>query len=153
MKKNALFKANPPVDVKEEADDILTEEEVSSIKEDDFITTIEAMDIQKEQSNPRMKLIKSDLQKTQAEATTGAEEAADPRTFGHFIDPVGIYLREMGATPLLSREEEVEIAKRIEAGKQEIAYVVLQSPIIVSELISLEEHLRSGKISIREVAK
>ena len=151
VKKNVLFKVNPPVNAREEADDILTEEEVSSIQEDDFITTIEAMDIQKEQSNPRMKLIKSDLQKTQAEATTEAEEAADPRTFGHFIDPVGIYLREMGSTPLLSREEEVEIAKRIEAGKQEIAYVVLQSPIIVSELITLEEHLRSGTISIREV--
>ena len=151
MKKNALFKANLPVDVKEEADDILTSEDVSSIQEDDFITTIEAMDIEKGQSNQRIKLVKSDLQKTHSEVNNESEEAVDPRTFGHLIDPVSMYLREMGSTPLLSREEEVEIAKRIEAGEQEIASVVLQSPIIVSELITLEENLRSDKVSIREV--
>ena len=151
MKKNALFKANLPVDVKEEADDILTSEGVSSIQENDFINTIEAMDIEKEQSNQRIKLVKSDLQNTHAGVNNGSEEAVDSRTFGHLIDPVSMYLREMGSTPLLSREEEVEIAKRIEAGEQEIAYVVLQSPIIVSELITLEEHLRSDKVSIREV--
>jgi len=151
MKKNALFKANPLVDVKEKADDILTSEDVSSIQEDDFITTIEAMDIEKGQSNQRIKLVKSDLQKTHSEVNNESEEAVDPRTFGHLIDPVSMYLREMGSTPLLSREEEVEIAKRIEAGEQEIASVVLQSPIIVSELITLEENLRSDKVSIREV--
>ena len=151
MEKNTLFKANPSIDVQEEADDILTSEDVSSLQEDDFITTIEAMDIEKEQSNQKIKLVKSDLHKTHAEVNTETEEAVDPRTFGHLIDPVSMYLREMGLTPLLSREEEVEIAKRIEAGEQEIACVVLQSPIIVSELITLEEHLRSDKISIREV--
>jgi RNA polymerase primary sigma factor len=154
VKKNVLFKENPAVDVSdeekitihEEADDILTSEEVSSVQTDDFITTIEEMDIIKGESNQRVKLVKPNPQKTQAEVNNESEEA-----FGHFNDPVRMYFREMGSTPLLSREEEVEIAKRIEEGEQEIAHVVFRSPIIVSELITLGENLRSDKISIREV--
>jgi RNA polymerase primary sigma factor len=57
----------------------------------------------------------------------------------------------MGSESLLNREEEVEIAKRIEAGEQEIAHVVLHAPIIVSELTTIEEDLRSDKIAVREV--
>ena len=57
----------------------------------------------------------------------------------------------MGSESLLSREEEVEIAKRIEVGEQEIARVVLHAPIIVSELISMGEDLKSGKVAVREI--
>ena len=57
----------------------------------------------------------------------------------------------MGSVSLLNREEEVEIAKRIEAGEQEIAHVVLNSPIIIREVISIGEKLKADKLSIREV--
>jgi RNA polymerase primary sigma factor len=67
-------------------------------------------------------------------------------------DPVRLYLKEMGSVPLLSREGEIEIAKRIEEGKKEVASVIFGMPMIIKEILSLGEKLRHGKASIREVA-
>lgn len=158
---NVLLMENGLVDVREEeqiiileeADDILSLEEASSLQVEDFVATIEKMDIGKEESNQRVKLVKSNLQKTQAEVNAEPEAAFDSRAYGHLDDPVRMYLREMGSTPLLSREEEVEIAKRIEEGEREVAEIVFRSPTIVSKLITLKENLSSGKVSIREVIK
>jgi RNA polymerase primary sigma factor len=72
-------------------------------------------------------------------------------TFGKARDPVLIYLKEMGSLPLLTREGEVEIAKRIESGQQEILSVVLNCPIAVREVINLGGALRAGRMEIREV--
>jgi RNA polymerase primary sigma factor len=72
-------------------------------------------------------------------------------TFGKAKDPVLIYLKEMGSFPLLTREGEVEIAKRIESGKRDVLSVVLNCPIAVREVISLGGALRAGKTEIKEV--
>jgi len=72
-------------------------------------------------------------------------------TFGKAKDPVLIYLKEMGSFPLLTREGEVEIAKRIESGQREVLSVVFNCPVAVREVISLRAPLRAGKIEIREV--
>ena len=71
--------------------------------------------------------------------------------FGKAVDPVSIYLKEMGSFPLLSREGEVEVAKRIESGKQEVLSVVFNCPIAVRGVINLGGALRAGKIEIKEV--
>ena len=65
------------------------------------------------------------------------EEAADAA--GDSSDPVRLYLKEMGNFQLLSREQEVEIAKRIEAGEQEVEEEVLKSPVTLDFLIDLGE--------------
>ncbi len=70
---------------------------------------------------------------------------------GKAIDPVRIYLKEMGSFPLLTREGEVEVAKRIESGQQEILRVVLNCPIAIREIINLGRALRTGKTKISEV--
>ena len=70
---------------------------------------------------------------------------------GKAADPVGFYLREMGSFRLLTREGEVEIAKRIESGQQGVLSVVLNCPMAVREVISLGSALRAGKIEIKEV--
>jgi RNA polymerase primary sigma factor len=67
------------------------------------------------------------------------------------VDPVGIYLKEMGSFPLLTREGEVEIAKRIESGQQEVLSVVINCPIAFKEVVSLGDALCAGKIKIKEV--
>jgi RNA polymerase primary sigma factor len=72
-------------------------------------------------------------------------------TFGKATDPVSIYLKEMGSFPLLTREGEVEIARRIESGQREVLSVVLNCPIAIREVINLGGALRAGKIEIREV--
>jgi RNA polymerase primary sigma factor len=63
------------------------------------------------------------------EPDEGAEAAPAADSIGESSDPVRLYLREMGNFPLLSREQEVEIAKRIEAGENEVEEEVLRSPV------------------------
>ena len=75
----------------------------------------------------------------------------EPETFGKTKDPVLIYLREMGSLPLLTREGEVEIAKRIERGKRDVLSVVLNCPIAIKEVINLGNALYAGKSTIKEV--
>ena len=70
---------------------------------------------------------------------------------GKPIDPVRIYLKEMGSFPLLTREGEVEVAKRIESGQQEVLSVVLSCPIAIREVINLGKALRAGKMKISEI--
>jgi RNA polymerase primary sigma factor len=66
-------------------------------------------------------------------------------------DPVSIYLKEVGSFPLLTREGEVEIAKRIETGKQEVLRMVLDCPIAIREVINLGDALHTGSVKIREI--
>jgi len=73
------------------------------------------------------------------------------KPLGKAADPVSIYLKELGSFPLLTREGEVEIAKRIENGQRDVLSVVLNCPIAVSEVINLGVALRAGRVEIREV--
>ncbi|HEV8593800.1 MAG TPA: sigma-70 factor domain-containing protein, partial [Pyrinomonadaceae bacterium] len=65
-------------------------------------------------------------------------------------DPVRLYLREMGIVPLLTREGEVTIAKRIERGQIKTQKAISRSPIAVERLLKIGEDLAKGKVSIRE---
>ena len=64
-------------------------------------------------------------------------EVGYPALAGKMIDPVRIYLKEMGSFPLLTREGEVEVAKKIENGQQELLRVVLSCPVSIKEVITL----------------
>ena len=66
-------------------------------------------------------------------------------------DPVRMYLREMGTVPLLTREGEVEIAKRIERGQLRVLKALSRSPIVINELLAMGEDLKKGVRSIKEV--
>ncbi len=66
-------------------------------------------------------------------------------------DPVRLYLREMGTVPLLSREGEVEIAKRVEHGQRVILKALSRSPLVVQEILDVGEQLKKKQISIRDV--
>ena len=75
-----------------------------------------------------------------------------PGTLSRTDDPVRLYLKEMGSVSLLSREGEIEIAKRIEDGKHDISSVVFGMPMSINAIFALAEKVKAGKISIREVA-
>jgi RNA polymerase primary sigma factor len=66
-------------------------------------------------------------------------------------DPVRIYLREMGLVPLLTRQGEVALAKRIERGRLLVLKTITRSPIVIKELLELSKELRDGTRSIKEV--
>jgi RNA polymerase primary sigma factor len=68
-------------------------------------------------------------------------------------DPVRLYLREMGVVPLLTREGEVAIAKRIERGQIKTHKAIFRSPIAIERLIRLGEELEEGMVSIRETVQ
>ncbi len=74
-----------------------------------------------------------------------------PGTLDKTNDPVRLYLREMGVVPLLTREGEVTIAKRIERGKIRAQKAISRSPVAIAELIAIGQELASGELSIREV--
>ena len=68
-------------------------------------------------------------------------------------DPVRVYLREMGSVPLLTREGEVAIARRMERGQLVVTKAITRSPIVIKELIAVGEELRKGARSIKEVVQ
>jgi RNA polymerase primary sigma factor len=86
-----------------------------------------------------------------------AEEAAEAAVstvdseFGRTTDPVRMYMREMGSFELLTREGEVEIAKRIEGGLQAMMLAISGSPAIVEEVLSCGERIAAGQMDITEV--
>ena len=84
-----------------------------------------------------------------AEAGLDLGFGVDPKS----QDPVRIYLREMGSVPLLTRESEVVIAKRIERGQLVILKAIALSPIIIKEIIAVGEGLRKGVRSIKEIVQ
>ena len=74
-----------------------------------------------------------------------------PGTMEKTNDPVRMYLREMGTVPLLTREGEVEIAKRIERGQMRVLKAISRSPIVIREVAALGEDLKRGVRNVKEV--
>ena len=74
-----------------------------------------------------------------------------PGTLEKTNDPVRMYLREMGTVPLLTREGEVEIAKRIERGQLRVMKAISRSPIVIREVAALGEDLKRGVRNVKEV--
>jgi RNA polymerase primary sigma factor len=88
-----------------------------------------------------------------AAATARTKAEADEAFYGRSNDPVRMYLRKMGSVALLTREGEVEIAKRIEEGENQILESILSSPIAVREIIDIGERLRSHKIRVKDIVR
>ncbi|HET9867829.1 MAG TPA: RNA polymerase sigma factor region1.1 domain-containing protein, partial [Nitrospira sp.] len=74
-----------------------------------------------------------------------------PGALSRTDDPVRLYLKEMGSVALLSREGEIEIAKRIEEGKRDIAFVIYGMPMTIEFILALRDQLKNGKIDVREI--
>ena len=74
-----------------------------------------------------------------------------PGTLEKTNDPVRMYLREMGTVPLLTREGEVEIAKRIERGQLRVMKAISRSSIVIREIVALGEDLKRGVRNVKEV--
>ena len=160
-KKDAIDQVNQLIDIGkekgfltyEEVNKILPSDVVSPEQIDDLMIMFGEMDIEIVDGSQKVRIPKRKLQKTPEEIEGEAEEELEQIPFERLNDPVRMYLREMGSVSLLNRDEEVEIAKRIEEGEKEIAEVSLNAPFIVREIISIGEKLKEDKISVREVIK
>ncbi|MEO5631468.1 MAG: RNA polymerase sigma factor RpoD [Nitrospiraceae bacterium] len=86
---------------------------------------------------------KEEKEEKEIDLTPGALSRTD--------DPVRLYLKEMGSVALLSREGEIEIAKRIEEGKKDIASVIYGMPMTIEFVLALCDQLKNGTIDVREI--
>ena len=90
---------------------------------------------------------------TEEEAEEEAEAALSTvdSEFGRTTDPVRMYMREMGTVELLTREGEIEIAKRIEGGLMDMMEAISGSPATIAEILRLANEIREGKIVISTI--
>ena len=92
-----------------------------------------------------------ELTEQKEEGADAEEQAEVVNTGGRSDDPVRMYLREMGTVELLSRDGEIEIAKRIEAGREMIISSLCESPMVMKEILSWRDDLASGALLLRDV--
>jgi RNA polymerase primary sigma factor len=138
----------------DELNDALPNDVVSSEQIDDVMSMFGEHDIEVVDDSKKMKLPdKPPEPEPKAADEEKDEDEEDEAGYGKSNDPVRMYLRKMGSVSLLTREGEVEIAKRIEQGEKEVLHAVLSSSIAIKEILDLGERLRKGKIRIREVVK
>ena len=139
----------------EEVNDLLPPDIVSSDQIDDVMSMFGDMDIEIVDSAQKVKIPKIKMDHEEEEEHEGEQDEVEfePGTLGRTSDPVRMYLREMGSVSLLTREGEVEIAKRIEVGERDVASVILNTPITVKEVVSLGDRLRKLQIGAIEISK
>jgi len=141
--------------------DLLSSEQIDSIMVMFGEMDIEVID---PEDSGRFQRISGGLERTEDESGSSDDDdngdASDekesdidltPGVVGRTDDPVRLYLKEIGSVPLLSREGETTIAKKIEAGKGDISNTVLGMPIAVAEVVALGEALRLEEIALEEV--
>ena len=129
-----------------DVNDMLPDEIGSADDLDDLITTIgtQGIDLLDQPKFPGDKEFElEEGEDVELDLTPGALEKTN--------DPVRMYLREMGTVPLLTREGEVEIAKRIERGQLRVMKAISRSPIVIREIAALGEDLKRGVRNVKEV--
>jgi len=137
----------------EELNNALPEGDVSAEQIDEMMMVFDELDIEiidGKKINVVAKKVPGELPRL---PRGKAVQPTDRDGFGRVTDPVKMYLREMGLVSLLTREGEVEIAKQIEAGEQEILGALVESTVGVNALIGLGKDLEDGRIRLRDVLR
>jgi RNA polymerase primary sigma factor len=146
----------------DEVNDILPPEVHSSEEIDDLLSTFEryGIDVYEDLSSAKAALAAADpsdsaepVKEVEHVVSEDGELDLTPGSLEKTNDPVRMYLREMGTVPLLTREGEVAIAKRIERGQLLVLKTITRAPLILKELLQVGEDLRNGSRSIKEIVQ
>jgi RNA polymerase primary sigma factor len=138
----------------DDVNDMLPAEVVSPDQIDDVMSIFGEMDIEVIDSNQRVTLGSAGEELAEEEEDDKEVDGeVDGDVVGKTGDPVRMYLREMGTVSLLSREGEVEIAKKIEEGENRVINEVLSSPLALRYILDLGEKLAQHEIRVREIIK
>jgi RNA polymerase primary sigma factor len=129
----------------DEVNELLRADITSSDELDDLFNTFGSAGIEVVDSEQKYREDK------QGEGSDDLELDLTPGVLDKTNDPVRMYLREMGTVPLLTREGEVEIAKRIERGKLAVIKSISRTPTVARKVIEMGDHLRAGERTIREL--
>ncbi|MHC1743143.1 MAG: RNA polymerase sigma factor RpoD [Syntrophobacteraceae bacterium] len=139
----------------DEVNEALPEDIVSPEKLDDMMMIFDEMDIEIVDSEQQVQVVRETVA-VDSESLIEEEEDElhlEADSASRVTDPVKMYLREMGQVSLLTREGEVEIAKRIEAGEREVFNALMESSIGIREIIRLRERLESSTMRLQDVLK
>ncbi len=156
--KEAVIQALEALVAKGKAQGFLTYNEINQVLPDELMSPdqiddtlmmfdeydIEVLDEEKQSLTAKTKQVKT---------TTSRAEDSSLADFGSVTDPVKMYLREMGNVTLLSREGEVEIAKKIEAGEQEVLRALLDTTTAVDCILELGDHILNGALRPKQVLR
>src|SRR5467141_2000055 len=134
----------------DEVNELLPSEITSSDELDDLFNTFGSAGIEVIDSDQKYLRDDKIIDRT-AEGAEELELDLTPGALDKTNDPVRMYLREMGTVPLLTREGEVEIARRIERGKLAVIKSISRTPLIAKKVIELGDQLHSGDRTIREL--
>jgi len=137
-----------------EVNDLLPGDITSPDELDDLMTTINTQGIEVLSGEGRRAASERNAEEHDNESGEEGDDVEldlSPGTLEKTNDPVRMYLREMGTVPLLTREGEVEIAKRIERGQMRVMKAISRSPIVIREITGLGEDLKRGVRNIKEV--
>jgi RNA polymerase primary sigma factor len=138
----------------EDVNDLLPADMVSSDQIDDVMSMFGDMDIEVVEGDQKISLKDQAIGGEEASEEEEEEESEfEAGTLGRTSDPVRMYLREMGQVSLLTREGEVEIAKRIEEGEVMVANVIIRTPIAFKDIIALGDRLTKGLTTVAEITK
>jgi RNA polymerase primary sigma factor len=130
----------------DEINEVLPEELLSSDQLDETLVLFKDLDIEiLDEKKQKIKKVKKSDKRLRGDSSVSE--------FGTVTDPVKMYLREMGMVTLLSREEEVVIAKKIEAGEQEVLKALLDTALGVEYILHLGEYIASGELRPRHVLR
>jgi len=132
-----------------EMNSLLPEEVAPAEQIDNILNLFDEMEIEVADEAERPKAVGAS--EPQEEESSEVELDIVPSSVGRTDDPVRMYLREMGKTPLLTREGEIRIAKRIEEGRKEVADAVCRAGVAVREIAEVGERLLKGRARVGEL--
>ncbi len=137
----------------EEVNDVLPPDVTSPEVIDDIMVLFSDMDIEILDSESAEKRAAKKKSESGSPAKEGSEAISsfDDSTYGKTDDPMRMYLREMGQIPLLSREGEIAIAKRIEEGQIEVCQATVSTQVAIDAVLDLAEQLKKGELGVTEL--
>ncbi|NPD67064.1 RNA polymerase sigma factor RpoD [Lichenicola cladoniae] len=139
----------------DELNAVLPPDQMSSEQIEDVMAVLSEMGIQvvENEDNEETETPREEEEEKKPEAEEGETPTGnvDAESLGRTDDPVRMYLREMGSVELLSREGEIAIAKRIEAGRDEMIGGLCESPLTFRAIISWHDRLKVGQMLLRDI--
>lgn len=138
----------------DELNEVVPSDQVSSEKIEDIMSMLSEMGINVIEADDAEEVESGSEAGTDIATKTGTAVTAKPKpttTLDRTDDPVRMYLREMGTVELLSREGEIAIAKRIEAGRETMIGGLCESPLTFEAIIVWRDELNEGKVLLREI--
>jgi RNA polymerase primary sigma factor len=133
---------------------VLTYDELNQVLPPDQVSSEQIEDVMALLSEMGVTLIESEEAEAEESGDDSSAKAGgnvDDEDIGRTDDPVRMYLREMGSVELLSREGEIAIAKRIEAGREKMIGGICESPLTIEALLYWREALQNGDILLRDI--